>query len=189
LRPWLEKAPTALPEWTHLSKDTQVFQARERSLTWQQALGRAGGWVVAFRRRYGWRNDGRTSNGRPLHDRDYEWAAPNGRARRSDFPDRAGFGLPLPFGQGGETVTWAGSGSGNGDARRAAPLLIHIAKDGQRFRPVFTHLPARLLPPGAELRFKGHGRPANPPAAAHGSIVGEFLDDLVTKKLLERIAP
>jgi CRISPR-associated protein Cmr1 len=178
-------------EWTQVSGHTSVFLGTEARPTWDRALVDAGAWLVAYRRRYGIDSELREKGGRTLAGRDYEWAAPKGGKRRAGLPDRAGFGLPLPFGRGGETVTWdpPGGRGGNGDRRRAAPLLIHVAQVSEGFLPVFTHMPSRFVPTGASVSFKGRSRPAAPLSARQLGIVQCFLDDLASKNLVRRIAP
>lgn len=178
--------------WTHLTPASRVYLARDALPSWDGALTTAGAWLIAFRRRYGYPNDGRSLGGRALAHRDYSWAAPRGTRRRQGFPDRAGFGLPLPFGEHGEAVTVRLADDQTAkDHRRAAPLLVHIAHLDEGYLPVLTHLPARLLPDGAELTFKPGNKDDHPPRAAatavHDGVVGEFLDDLAAKKLITEV--
>jgi hypothetical protein len=185
-----EGSPNGLPEWTHFSPRSRILRGAESFSTWDQALARAGAWLIAFRRRYGYPGDPRLVNGAPLAGRDYAWAAPRAPqcTRRKGFPDRAGFGLPLPFGEHGETVSWTtGAEAGNGDRRRASPLLIHVAQFAEGFVPVLTHLPARLLSPGGQLRFKNHASPQTPPGREQETVVDRFLDDLAAKKLVREV--
>jgi CRISPR-associated protein Cmr1 len=183
----LGKGSTGLAEWSHLSSRTRVCVAKGSFKKWDEAMVDAGGWMMAFRRRYGISEE-------KNEQRDYHWAKeakynkdPKG------VPDRAGFGLPLPFGKlDKEIVGWGPQGS---DHRRASPLLLHIAKieEGDdaavRFLPVFTHLPARLVPAGEKVRFQGLAEPASSPTPQQTGIVTRFLDDLIAKDLLETVEP
>ncbi|MGH9362618.1 MAG: type III-B CRISPR module RAMP protein Cmr1 [Thermoanaerobaculia bacterium] len=175
-----------LPEWSHFSDQSRIFVARQASRKWDEALVLAGGWLMAYRRRYGYPNDGRTLGGTPLADRDYVWAgfAPPRRIPPRGVPDRAGFGMPLPFGKPDDQIVAWGEGG-----RRASPLLLHVAHVEEGFFPVLTHLPARLAPDGEDVRFKGLPAPAMPPTAEQKSIVAHFLDDLASpqKNLVERV--
>lgn len=195
-----------LPEWSHLSARSAVFVGRSGQDSWERALELVGCWLVGFRRRYGTDGDLRLIAGTSVAGRDYEWAAPNGnkrpdrRGRRypPSVPDRAGFGLPLPFGESGETVTWHKPDPQHPvpvapDKRRASPLLVHIAKlrvDGAyRYFPILTHLPARLVPQGADLVFKEYPAQRYAATASHDRIVRDFLDDLAdpSKGLIEGV--
>lgn len=170
------------PEWSHLSAGTRVCLGREIFESWDEAMVHAGGWMMAFRRRYGLAN-------RPSEQRDHHWAKEaKDHETPSGVPDRAGFGIPLPFGKPDrEVVSWGSKGDDN---RRASPLLLHIARLGEEsFLPVFTHLPARLVPRGEEVRFKGLPRPAVPPTPEQQGIIPRFLDDLETKNELESLTP
>jgi CRISPR-associated protein Cmr1 len=191
-----------LPAWTHLSSRAQVYIADRAAGSWEEALEWLGAWLIAFRRRYGYPGDARIFDGTPNADRDYEWAAPNGRHPRQGMPDRAGFGLPLPFKKKergrelGETVIW-GKAAGSleeerekeQDSRRASPLLLHVSRFGGDFVPVLTYLPAELLPDGGSLRFKGHPRKSFPVDTPQLEIVDRFLGDLETKKLIRKVTP
>lgn len=172
-------------KWTCFTKRSRVLLACEGSRSWDEAMSRLGAWLMAFRRRYGIAGEIRPG----LAHRDYEWAAPKGGQRHSpnrQIPDRAGFGLPLHFGQ-QETVTWD-SASGDGDARRASPLLFHVAKIGPSYWPVLTYLPSAFLPGGKSLRFKRTPFRKQSPQALHLDIVDRFLNDLVGKRKIEEIS-
>jgi CRISPR-associated protein Cmr1 len=186
-----------VPEWTHFSSHSRIFLGTESSKNWEEALERLGAWVIGFRRRYGSASrDPRIIDGVKLAGRDYEWAAPKGSHLRKEIPDRAGFGLPLPFAR-GETVIWGSRPSGSHrenpekeqDSRRASPLLLHVAKLGGVFIPVLTYLPAAFLPPGGQLRFKGP--PRNSFALENGQrrIVDRFLSALETNGLIQELKP
>lgn len=177
----------SLPEWTHLSKASRVYVAPSAPVdqTWNAAMSCVGGWLIAFRRRYGKPSDTRTYGGRSIVNRDYTWAAPGGRSRRAGIPDRAGFGLPLPFGKDGETVTW----SPPSDHRRASPLLIHISRFGEAYVPILTYLPAQLIPAGKSLGFRSGPSPAKAISPEQDGIVQEFLSDLEVKQLIEAVRP
>jgi CRISPR-associated protein Cmr1 len=169
----------ARPDFSAVSASTQVLMGQEGKASWQDAMDLAGGWLIAFRRRYGVPTDPRGGK----RNRDYTWAKPRATDLRGGYPDRGGFGLPLPFGQGGETLTWGD----DQENRRASPLLIHIQKIGTLHYPVFTFLPARLIPQGERLKFKGAKQRGPEPTPEQYGIVGEFLDDLHRKSLLRRI--
>jgi len=144
-----------------------------------------GAWLIAFRRRYGFAGDPRPG----LAGRDYDWAAPQGRMRHNpnrQIPDRAGFGLPVHFGT-QETVMWD-SGGGSGDARRASPLLLHVAKIGSLYVPVLTHLPSKLLPDGKALKFKYRPFKLQRPTPQQLGIVDHFLDDLAGKNKIVEVS-
>jgi len=135
--------------------------------------------MIAYRRRYGLSSDERVE----VRNRDYVWL--NSPAPAGGVPDRAGFGLPLPFGKGDLVAAWRERGQEE-TRRRASPLLIHISLFGTEYRVVLTHMPAQLIPPGTEIHF--HGRRGAPtPQQEH--IVRDFLDDLesAAKKRIRRI--
>jgi CRISPR-associated protein Cmr1 len=171
--------------WSHFSPDSRIFVSTIGSSSWEEAMLKAGGWLVAFRRRYGSPSDGRMLDGKAVANRDYVWAkaskVPNG-----NIPDRAGFGLPLPFGQ-AVSVTWGDEK----EKRRASPLLLHIAQVGDKYFSIWTYLPADLVPPGEKLRFKADHSPAGAhlPSVEQKQIVGLFLDDLESepKRLVRRV--
>lgn len=168
-----------LPGWSHFSPRARVYLGAEPAADWAGALVRAGAWLMAFRRRYGMPRDERES----LRNRDYSWAKTAAEpTSREHIPDRAGFGLPLPFGK--QIVTWGEHGADN---RRASPLLISVARLDRRYFPVLTYLPAQLVPKGETLRFKGLHRPLAAPTAEQENIVGAFLSDLEQKSLIGRI--
>jgi CRISPR type III-B/RAMP module RAMP protein Cmr1 len=175
------------PEWTHLSSGSRVFLGRDTFPSWQEALSRLGSWLIAFRRRYGAPFDERV----PLKDRDYEWAAAKGQSPREGIPDRAGFGLPLPFSK-EDVVTWmdpAGEGD-PGTARRASPLLLHVTRLDDGYLPVLTYLPARFVPVGSRLSF-AKGRQPSPalqePQPPQLDIVTRFLSGLVERRRIEEV--
>lgn len=179
-------------EWSQLSGHTAVYVGEEAHDSWDGALSHAGAWVVAYRRRYGAPDDYREGGRKTLANRDYAWAAPRSQGQssfRGGLPDRAGFGLPLPFGR-HEAITWHDprNPGADGDRRRASPLLIRVARVQEGYLPVLTHIPSRFLPSGAEIRFKGQRRPSAAPSSRQLGIVGRFLDDLLGKKLVRRIS-
>ncbi len=190
----------AVPEWTHFSSASRIFRSRQACGSWIEAMARAGGWLIAFRRRYGSNGDCRRRRGTALKDRDYAWAAPQAEGQpdfRQGFPDRAGFGLPLPFekkdrfardGVVGESVNWRSAGrKGDKENRRASPLLIHVACfGGKEFYPVLTHLPARFLPRGAELTFR-RGRQTAAPSSEQADVIDHFCDHLAAKRIVEEV--
>lgn len=181
------------PAWTHFSAHSRIYLARNSARSWHEAMEWLGAWMIGFRRRYGYPGDTRTIDGVPLADRDYEWAAPGGRHLRQDVPDRAGFGLPLPFQRqnAGETVTWdqQGGEDGDKDARRASPLLLHVSRIGSLFVPVLTYLPARFLPDGGRFRFKKPPAKRFEPEEQQLGIIQRFLSDLENKHLIEQVTP
>ncbi len=177
------------PEWTRFSPESRIFLGDREHRSWEEALSLLGAWLIAFRRRYGYPGETRAG----LANRDYDWLDPASPRKLTNIPDRSGFGLPLPFRRKvhgkdqpeGQIVTWD---SGQGDARRASPLLLHVAHLGKTYVPVITYLPARFLPAGANLQFKNKrgSLPANPLV---DTVVTRFLDDLKTKQLIEEVAP
>src|SRR4051812_28336463 len=184
--------------WTHFSSRARIYVAARPAGSWEEALEWLGAWLIAFRRRYGYPKDSRVFDGAPIASRDYEWAAPRGGKPRAGMPDRAGFGLPLPFKkqERGETVTWgAPAGSADEerekeqDARRASPLLLHVSRFGRDFVPVLTYLPAELLPENGSLRFKDHPKKFFPVEAPQEKIVDRFLGDLESKALIRKVTP
>jgi hypothetical protein len=142
--------------------------------------------MIGFRRRYGAAIDERPSK----KSRDYDWFAPNGsethgtpkHGTAGHVPDRAGFGLPLPFGK-HDVLNWTDHDETGG--RRASPLLLRISKFGSDYHSVWTHMPARLIPEGEKLRCS----PGKEwlPTPEQDRVVGEFLADLVAKTLLKEV--
>lgn len=186
------------PRWTHLSSGTRIFLATGNFSSWQEAMSSLGAWLIGFRRRYGNPSDSREIASVPLANRDYEWAAPNGGHSRQGVPDRAGFGLPLPFRRNvngvarGETVIWGAQGEGREkeqDARRASPLLLHVSHFGAAFVPVLTYLPAAFLPEDGKMKFKGHRNDFFALTKMQREIVSHFLNDLQSKGLIAEVAP
>ncbi|HVG08164.1 MAG TPA: type III-B CRISPR module RAMP protein Cmr1 [Thermoanaerobaculia bacterium] len=184
---WSQAQPD--PQWTRFSPGSRIFLGAKEERTWQDALSLLGGWLIAFRRRYGHPGETRPA----LKNRDYEWLDPASPHQFASFPDRTGFGLPLPFRRRNrqtdrtenEMVIW---NSGQGDARRASPLLLHVAQVESGYLPVLTYLPARFLPAGAQLSFKRRrNRPPDNPLIS--TVVARFLDDLQAKKLVEEVTP
>ncbi len=185
---------STLPQWTHFSSRSRILLARLAEPSWESAMEALGSWLVTFRRRYGAPTDARIAPSGPLANRDYAWAAPNGTLHRKGVPDRAGFGLPLPFNPkgGGETVIWQRTGPGSpasGDARRASPLLLHVSKFGEKlYYPVLTYLPAVLLPADGAPCFKGDPSPRWTPVTAEQlGIVDLFLNELLARGLVEEV--
>lgn len=170
-------------DWTCFTAQSRIFLARNACRSWNEAMTLLGAWLIAFRRRYGFAGESRPG----LAGRDYDWAAPNGRMRHNSdrqIPDRAGFGLPLHFGP-RETVAWD-PGDQSSDARRASPLLLHVAKIGPLYVPVMTHLPSTFLPAGRPLTLKQSPRKSQLPTPRQLGIVDEFLNDLAGKnKIVE----
>ncbi|MEO8381533.1 MAG: type III-B CRISPR module RAMP protein Cmr1 [Acidobacteriota bacterium] len=155
---------TETPEWSHFSANAAVFRAAEPMRNWADAMTAAAAWLIAFRRRYGMGTGA-----------DYDWLK---ASTATGMPHRSGFGLPLPFGKGDDLiVNWGGG-------RRASPLLLRIANFGEDFYPVFTHLPARFLPPRASMRFR---RFSALPSTAHTQIVSDFLAELANRGRIARI--
>ena len=202
---WLEPLHkgNGLPEWSHFSAKTRILIATTGSRAqldrtgktagtsrpgWDTVLECAGSWFIGFRRRYGISRDERAQ----LRERDYEWAAPNGHKHEQGIPDRGGFGLPLPFDK--RIVTWRRAAQGgsepsraelDADNRRASPLLLHVARLGDEWFPVFTYIPSRLIPAGAKLAFKS--KAVERDVAEQQQVVTRFLDDLAAKKLVEDV--
>lgn len=180
--------------WTQLGPDTTVHLGAEMQDSWEKALTLVGAWLIAYRRRYGAPLDSRSRDGRPLKDRDYSWAAPNGDRTHAGIPDKAGFGLPLPFGK-HEIVTWWGSDDRNkeqaepSDHRRSSPLHVHIAHLDGGYLPVLTHIPSQFLPADGELAYVKHPVPSRRPDSAQLGIVEAFLADLQGKNLIREISP
>lgn len=174
-------AGAAEPDFTHLGPKSRVLVS-ETFASASHALAHAGAWLVAFRRRYGMPADTRL----PGIGEDYSWAK-NPGAAGATVPDRAGFGLPLAFGQFGPQVLK----SGVGDPRRASPLFLHIARLAPKdHRAVFTHLPSSFYPALSSLRLQGHvSTPATAPTPGMLSVVDRFLDDLGGKSLLREVWP
>lgn len=167
-------------EWTHFTSGTHVFRSH-RFTKWEDAMTAAGAWLIAFRRRYGMSGDERAR----VRQRDYEWFKSNSHA---EVPDRAGFGLPLPFGKSPSKQPW-GAAWGEKEGRRASPLLIHIARFGaDQHHVILTHIPARLVPDGEEIHFKARLNAKAAPTPRQAGIVDDFLEDLRTRaKLIEEI--
>lgn len=166
-------ARSAVPaQWSHFTSASRIYISSKPFENWQQAMTAAGAWMIAFRRRYGI-----VSDERALRNRDYEWL--KSRVPPAGVPDRAGFGLPLPFAKPDDLiVTWGNQG------RRASPLLLRISKFADRYYPVFTHLPALLVPAGQNLRFRGRTAPITPDQE---SVVERFLDDLELKTRIRKV--
>jgi len=202
----LELTGSAEPgDWSRFSKKSRILVSKARFMRWEAAMEALGAWLIVFRRRYGSSFDSRVIDGVPLANRDYEWAdqASDPKNSLSDIPDKAGFGLPLPFDRQGSAVTWVPA-SGNrsdskDDRRRASPLLLRVGRFGDDdFRPLLIHLPADLVPKGAELRYRYRsGRDYRPrrnpslrPSNEQESVVGWFLDILEQERgLMRRVTP
>jgi CRISPR-associated protein Cmr1 len=149
----LETAPASLPTWSHLSGQTRIYAARQGRSSWMAALQDVGDWFKEFRKTH--------------------------RSFSGKVPVRAGFGLPLQFGEKPEIATWGTSAE---DRRRASPLLVHVARFEAQGRveyvPVLTHLPALLIPEGEKLFVKDDPYSGTPPDSRHLGIVKLFLDSL-----------
>lgn len=167
------RRPSAMAEWTHFTSATRIYISDAHWDTWDQAMVVAGAWLIAFRRRYGRADDER----KDVQNRDYHWLKTPKRPEH--VPDRAGFGLPLPFRKEKDFVVAWGDGG-----RRASPLLIHVARFGTSHHLVLTHIPARLVPKDEELRFRGI---AEAPTKEQQAIVEVFLDDLANRGLVKAI--
>jgi len=162
--------------WTHFTAKALVYVSRNPFPSWESALEAAGAWMITFRRRYGIKTDERPD----VRDRDYEWL--KAAETPPEVPDRAGFGLPLPFGEQGGVIGW---GREKHEGRRASPLLIHVSKfDSGKYHLVFTHIPAQLVPERTTLSFRGKTTDVTD---AQKAIVQRFLEYLEGKKLLEPI--
>jgi CRISPR-associated protein Cmr1 len=164
--------------WTHFTSEARVYvSAAPAFATWERALEAAGAWMIAFRRRYGVSTDERPN----VRGRDYEWL--KSKEAPKNVPDRAGFGLPLPFGNVKELVV--GWGDNGHEGRRASPLLIHVATFGpQQYHLVLTYIPAQLVPDGATLAFRGK---TDGVSEEQKGIVEVFLKGLVERKLIDPI--
>jgi CRISPR-associated protein Cmr1 len=164
--------PTA--EWSHFTTESRVYMSTLPYPSWEAALSAAGAWLIAFRRRYGLSSDERPAK----RNRDYVWL--NSPPPTGGVPDRAGFGLPLPFGKGDLVVGWRkDSRKSEETGRRGSPLLFHAAKFGNDHYLVLTHLPARLVPDGTSIHF--HGAKATGATPEQLAIVTDFLNDLESK--------
>jgi hypothetical protein len=178
-----------LPRWTCFSSHSRIYLGTDDHDFGMDAMEKIGAWLIGFRRRYGSPNDEREA----LRNRDYTWASPKGTDPRGGFPDRVGFGLPLPFRRKlgktdfeGEMLLWD---SPDGDPRRASPLLLHVARLGNTFIPMMTYLPAVFLPKEGEVYFEDEPSKSSPPTLEQLAIVQSFLDDLVSKNLIQQVAP
>src|SRR5436305_637357 len=89
--PWKE-GNSGLPRWTCFSSRSRIYLGRDDHDFGMDAMEKIGAWLIGFRRRYGSPSDERAA----LRNRDYAWASPKGKDPRGGFPDRVGFGLPLP---------------------------------------------------------------------------------------------
>jgi hypothetical protein len=172
-----------MAQWSHFSDASTIHVSTTGYDSWSEALTAAGAWLIAFRRRYGFPQDERPGK----RGRDYQWLkekpeerAPEGKS--DGIPDRAGFGLPLPFGR-VAGVAWTLDKSTPG--RRASPLLLHVAQFENRWYLVMTHLPAALIPPGAKLEFRGTRSDVT---VEQKQIVHDFLVDLQGKGLIRTVA-
>ena len=169
----LATGASATAEWSHFTTGTRVFISTSGYQTWQGALTAAGAWLIAFRRRYGLGSDEREAK----RNRDYVWL--NSPAPAGGIPDRAGFGLPLPFGKTADLVAaWRERGQKE-NRRRASPLLIHVSRFEKQYYVVLTHMPALLVPAGSEIHFNGQHMA---PTAEQKGIIGELLSDLEGKE-------
>lgn len=156
--------------WSYFTPSSSILISTEAFPTWQKAMSKVGAWMIAFRRRYGIGSDERTQ----LRGRDYTWLKAAGIP--AGIPDRAGFGLPLPFDKPEEMIVSWGR-----DGRRASPLLIRISSFGGQFHPVLTHLPAALTPGGEQLHFRSRASGVTP---QQRSIVHDFLAQLEERKVV-----
>jgi hypothetical protein len=180
--------------WTHFTPSSRIVVGTAPKTCWEDALALAGAWLIAFRRRYGADHDEREYGGRSIAGRDYAWGLHHPRRPNKEprhFPDRAGFGLPLPFGKPAETVLWELEDRGGPprDSRRASPLLLHVGHLGEHFYPVWTYLPSDLLPENGQLAFKKRSSPRGGVTEEERSIVSWFLDDLKSKGLVQEVTP
>jgi len=187
--PWKE-GNSGLPRWTCFSSRSRIYLGRDDHDFGMDAMEKIGAWLIGFRRRYGSPSDERAA----LRNRDYAWASPKGKDPRGGFPDRVGFGLPLPFKRKigksafeGETLLWDAP---DGDPRRASPLLLHVARLGKNtFFPVLSYLPADFLPEEGKVYFEDETAKSSPPTPEQLAIVQSFLDDLTSKGLIQQVAP
>jgi CRISPR type III-B/RAMP module RAMP protein Cmr1 len=185
LRTHLGGAMPALPvaRWSHFTSETKIYistKTPDKEWIWEDALMAAGAWLIAFRRRYGASSDER---GKDVQNHDYVWLKSN-PVMAGKVPDRAGFGLPLPFGQGSLIAAWQDERGAS--RRRASPLLIHVARFGADHRLIFTHMPALLVPDGRQIHFRGTQSKVTTDQIG---IVKAFLEDLKAKKKIEEIFP
>jgi CRISPR-associated protein Cmr1 len=155
------------PEYSCFSKYSRIFRWGESYYRWDDAMQAVGKAMIKFRRRYSKKNE---NDGTVIYSRDYQWAYKN-HDKNALIPDRAGFGLPLPF---GEVVV-----QGTDHDRRASPLLIHISKDGSEkpYRPILLYLPARFLPANESIVYGGKkgNRNKGPVEERHHEILQNFL--------------
>lgn len=178
-------------DWTHLSSGSRILVGKRHFRTWAGAMRALGTWVLYYRRRYGMPSDPGRGDSFTYGDRDYVWAQQAGAGEQPPvaLPDKAGFGLPLLFDRQAASVTWTPTGddSDREDRRRASPVLLHVARLGEEtYLPVVTYLPARLVPEGAELRFRRRvnrrwtalDTPRQEPTPEHTEVVTRFLDFL-----------
>ena len=176
----LGEGSSGVAEWSHLSSASRICLAPEPFPSWEEAMVHAGAWLMAFRRRYG-------ISKIKSQQRDYHWAKEARRGNARGVPDRAGFGLPLPFYSKPDViVNWEPPKK---EHRRASPLLLHIARLEDGFRLIFTHLPALLVPPGERVGYQEKPRPAWSSTPEQLGIVTAFLDDLVAKGKLRSLTP
>lgn len=177
--------------WPQLGPNAKIYLGTVAQKTWFQALALAGAWTMAYRRRYGMAEDARQRGGVSIAHRDHTWAKPNAANPCEGMVDRAGFGLPLPFGKHGKTATWTEQNADRPpvDRRRASPLHLHIAHVDEGFLPVWTHLPSQFLPNGTVLAYTGHDDFTATPTDRQLRIVDHFLGDLSSKKLIREVTP
>ncbi len=179
-----------LPEWSHWSPKVRVLVSKQSTRSGVDALQKAASWLSNLRSGYGARKDTRTLDGMPLRQRDVTWVKHKKKSTyHTQAPDRAGFGLPLPFHSPDDTiaedeiVTW---NSGKGVGRRASPLHLHVGRFGKRYRTVWTYLPARLIPEGHKLTFV-NDRKTFAVSAAQREIVDRTLNQFVKDGHLEEV--
>jgi CRISPR-associated protein Cmr1 len=141
-----ERAAEDWPEWTAISRRTQVLMLRGRSSEPPLSLlDRVGKEMVRYR---SWGKDGKILGGEAQKEQnfkgDHDLMKEEPRDRRQ-HPERIAFGLPHDYGNKGFQKVGPADKALD---RRASPLFLHIHQTAEQMPPiaVVSFLPARFLP-------------------------------------------
>ncbi|HET9626212.1 MAG TPA: type III-B CRISPR module RAMP protein Cmr1 [Kofleriaceae bacterium] len=157
IAPLLRRAATAkqLPPYTALSAHTRIVLVASPAATSPiELLDRVGREIVRYR---SWGRDGRVLGNVAREENfkdDHDLMKRPARTRRS-HPQRVGFGLPHPNGNGADQRVRPGD---HAIDRRASPLLLHVRSCGDSAVAVLSLIPAVFLPGAAPTIDVGAGQ-------------------------------